>query len=274
MKGLYLLPGVLFLILVTGCPEKSEQSQSKVSTEQVNPEGMEEQMTPAQPETPATVILDRLWVNPIDPDGKGQYLEIGEEVTIIGELQPDPKNEKNQVYPIRLDDGNEAFGSFYYVIPDTKPAVVIIEAKIYSEAKLTKLTKQDELMPLTIVGADIEGPENDFIKVNFSDENRYAKHDRYIKSEYVSYNKNDISAALLYNLAMNSDDKSMKSEFLSSAAQQNSPAFGILIDDEIFKMGSEEIESESIDESEEDGSMDDESMDESEDSVAMGNGNN
>lgn len=220
-----LFAGMLFVLF--SCTPKSENLEPAGANE-TTPESSSSE--PSRTSLPAVITYDGLWFRE-ELDGSAvKQLDIGEEVSIIGEEKPDPNNSERLYVPIMLEDGTEGWVSKWFAIPETVPGVLIQDAKIYSEPKLSKLTQNPELQPMTIVAAGEEGAVNGFIRISYATSEGYAKIDEYIKSESISKDPNDILAAHLYNLAMAAEDESMKNEFLTSASEVRSPAFGIFID--------------------------------------------
>lgn len=181
-------------------------------------------------EIPATITYQGLWMRE-SLEGSGiRQLEVGERVTITGEKEPDPSNTDRLYVPIRLDDGSEGWVSQWYAIPDTVPGVLTQEAKIYSEAKLTKLTDNTPLTAMTVLAVGDEGEQNGFFRVSYTNSEGYARIDEYVKTDFISLNETDVLAAHLFNLAEAAEDESIRAEYLDSASSLGSPAFGMFID--------------------------------------------
>lgn len=206
-------------------------SSTNESTTDAIPDTTESQIVEiAKIEIPSTITYDGLWFRE-SLDGSGtRQLDVGEVVHIIGEKEADSENADRFYVPIRLTDGTEGWTSEWFTIPETVPGVLTQNAKIYSEPKLSKLTTKPDLTAMSIVAVGAEGDVNGFVRISYSTPDGYAKIDEYIKSEFISKDTNDIMAAHLYTLAMTSDDEGMKAEFLNSASEVRSPAFGIFVD--------------------------------------------
>jgi len=209
------------LLAFSSCPRKpSADTENKLMTE---PEAIAAEIS-------GTITFDGLWFRE-ELGGSGtRRLDVGEIVTIVGEKKPNPENTDRIYTPIRLSDGTGGWVSHWFVIPESIPAVLTKNAKIYSEPKLSKLTTSPELEAMHIVAIGAEGDTNGFIRVSCATPEGYARLDEYIKAELVSENEDDILAAHLYKLAMEAEDEDMKAEFLESASQLRSPAFAIAIE--------------------------------------------
>lgn len=202
---------------------------------------------PVFQEIQGVITYNGLWLRE-EPDGNGvRQLDAGEIVTVIGEVL-DESDGNIRLRPIRISDGTEGFVSAWFVIPDSIPAVIIGEAKIYSEPKLSKLTSIEPLTPMTIVAVSNESSKDGFIKISYKNSDDYARLDEYIKDGLISTDQKDIQASLLYSLAMAQDDPEMKFEFLSSAQEMQSPAFSELIGQESEADVPAEEETESVSE--------------------------
>ncbi|MCG8452029.1 MAG: hypothetical protein MI717_02455 [Spirochaetales bacterium] len=219
----------LLLGLILACtPQATNSTVERANTPQPS--------TPAPPQQPsfqevdATITRDGIWFRESLEGNGTRQLDLGEVVTVIGEVeQPEPENRNKDMLPIRLSDGTEGFFSAWYAIPNTIPAVMVAEAKIYSEPKATKLTKNTALPIAKIIAVSTTGSSSGFIKVSYADENGYARIDDYIKEDLVSTDSRDVDAAHLYALAMAQEEEGMRAEFLASAAELNSPVFGMMI---------------------------------------------
>lgn|GEM_PF-2567560 len=218
------------LLAFSSCVPKSskgEENRSAAESEVTEPEAAEPEEI--ETEIPGTITFDGLLFRE-EPGGRGtRQLDVGEVVAIVGEKKPDPENTDRIFTPIRLSDGEEGWVSHWFVIPESTPAVLTRNAKIYSEPKLSKLSTDPELEAMHIVAIGTEGDTNGFIRINYATPDGYARLDDYIKAELVSENEDDILAAHLYKLAMAAEDEGRKAEFLESASQLRSSAFGIAI---------------------------------------------
>ena len=231
-------------VLSMGCTPKSETVATAPAPSQP--------AAPAAPEyveTQGTVTYDGLWFR-TEADGTGvRQLDLGEKVTTIGEVIEDGDV---RLQPILLSDGTQGYASAWYVIPDSVPAVLFEDSKLYSEPKPSKLmTNMDALPAMTIVAVS-NNPEQSgagYLEISYKNLDSYARINDYVKSSNVSLDERDIVAAHLYSLAMKAEDEEMRNEFLLSAAGMNSPAFGSIIHSAFTGEPTEEDMGESADSS-------------------------
>ncbi len=216
-----------FTLLTTSCNEGTAPAENKTSSSEPVVEQVPELAIPA------TITFDGLWFRETMEGNGTKQLDVGDKVTITGEELPDPEKPKIIYVPVRLEDGTEGYVSKWFAVPESYPGVLTQNAKLYSEAKLSKLTSEPDIEAMTIVAIGNEGDVNGFVKVSFATPDGYAKWDYWVKMDLVSYQEKDIMAAHLYNLAMQTEDESIKTEFLTSASEMQSPAFGIYIDLEL-----------------------------------------
>ena len=218
-----MLPLVLLSAACNGKSAPKEASEQMAGVEATEEEG-------ENLEIPATITYQGLWMRE-SLDGSGtRRLEVGEKVTIIGEKEPDPSNTDRLYLPIRLADGSEGWVSQWYAIPNTVPGVLTQEARIYSEAKLSKLTANPPLTAMTVLAVGDEGARNGFYRISYTSSEGYARVDEYVKTDFISLNETDVMAAHLYNLAEAAEDESIKTEYLDSASSLRSAVFGMFID--------------------------------------------
>ncbi len=211
---------LIIAILASCTPKAPENNQS---------EALKTDTTPAFQEKEAVISIGGLWFRE-EENGKGtRQLDIGEKVTIIGEEVVNAEDSNRKSMPIRLYDGSEGFASSWFVIPDAVPGVLISKARIYSEPKSTKATSMEPLPELKIIAVKPENSMDNFLEIYYANDKGYARWEEYIKADTVSLETRDINAARLYNLAMAQTDADMKQEFLQSAMEEQSGAFGELI---------------------------------------------
>ena len=223
-----MLPLVLLSAACNGKSAPKEASEQRAGAEDAGVEATEAERENL--EIPATITYQGLWMRE-SLDGSGtRRLEVGEKVTIIGEKEPDPSNTDRLYVPIRLADGSEGWVSQWYAIPNTVPGVLTQEARIYSEARLSKLTANPPLTAMTVLAVGDEGARNGFYRISYTNSEGYARVDEYVKTDFISLNETDVMAAHLYNLAEAAEDESIKTEYLDSASSLRSAAFGMFID--------------------------------------------
>ena len=164
------------------------------------------------------------------PNGRGtRQLEEGDLVTAVGAVIPDPNTDGAELQEIVASDGTEGYVNKWYVPKDTRPAVLVADAFVYTEPKATKLT-EESLRPMLGVAAGNEGDVSGFVRIWYVGDDGYVKTDRYVKSDTLSDDPADIGAARLYALASEADNPDIKREFLKSAQDLRSPAFGGVVD--------------------------------------------
>jgi len=239
-----LLFAAAWLILLPACSKEEAMDAVEEDEMAVDSPPMEEV---SETEIPATITIDGLWFRESLGAKGTRQLEIGEVVHVTGEEMADPSNPDRFYVPIRLSDGTEGWASVWFTIPNTTPGVLTHDAKIYSEAKLTKLTTNPALPAMTIVAVGMEEEVNGFVRISYSTAENYAKLDEYVKSEYVSRKTNDILAAQLYTLAMNSEEANQRDEFLKSAAEISDTVFrSAILEAEAASASEEASEMESV----------------------------
>jgi len=215
---------IAWLVLLSAC-SRSEAVDDEKMDDETMADGSPPLTEVLETEIPATITLDGLWFREsLDASGTRQ-LEIGEVVHVIGEKEASPANPDRSYVPVRLADGTEGWASEWFTILNTTPGVLTHEARIYSEAKLTKLTTRPALPAMTIVAVGMEDEVDGFARISYSTAENYAKLNEYVKSEYVSQSANDILAAQLYTLAMNSEEEVQRNEFLKSASEISDSVF-------------------------------------------------
>lgn len=225
MKTKLLMIMILICLVFAGCKEKNDVDLTRAEGD---PQG-EEQIVESSIRIKATITYQGLGLMDADEDGNFiKSVDMGEIVYIIGEIPPEKGNWRPVEIELNDSEKTTGFANAWFVIPESKPGVTIVDSKIFSDAKTTKMTK-NKIPEMRIIAISNDPYENHYAKVNYSLDG-YAKPECYLAVDTFSLNQDDVNAARLFMLAKAEKDNEMQIAFLEEAAKIGSPTFGNIID--------------------------------------------
>ncbi|MBN2214340.1 MAG: SH3 domain-containing protein [Bacteroidales bacterium] len=192
---------------------------------------------------PSVCIWDRISVRnePVRKAPVISNLNLGESVTYLGNSAVD-SSYKNQVYcQIRLSDERTAWVPAFSLVTGAKPAVLVREVPVYLRPDLLTITDRS-MGSMEIVAVAEES--DDWIR--FYSEKK--KQDGWIKSDALSFNKEDIAFSLYAGRILNAETSAGLAEKIDSILKYNLYPNSVFVSllEEIGKKENERIQIEEI----------------------------
>ncbi len=222
MKKYLTLVLVIIILIIPACVKEEEPAETG-TIEQNQPEPESE---PVVEETAveSVCLYKGLWLrNEPGASSPVSTLELGEKVVYLGEDKSDDAGKNYSL--IRRKNGEEGWANAAFIAINAKTAVILDETTIYTKDSLTAAT-DSKLQMMQITAVFNEPAENKFVKISFNNmETSVLVLNRYVKESSISFSENDILSALLYQLAVNHENKDIKIELLKNAAEFADSAF-------------------------------------------------
>jgi hypothetical protein len=154
-----------------------------------------------------------------EPSSSGKWLSsiaLGETVIWLGESAVDSSDKNREYKKIRLSDGKEGWASRWVIVPDARPAISLQTSAIYRRPDLLTITDKsfDPMEMFAVV-------KEDSVWLDVIGAER--KNKGWIKRGAVSFDKVDITVALLFKKAKDLIDIETRKERLKAIV--NNPEF-------------------------------------------------
>ena len=215
-KQLTLVAICCCLALLAACSTGEQEQKSQKADIATTPATAEE-----NPLRVAVCIWDDISVRE-EPSGSSKWLtalSLGEEINAYRILATDSAKDREYI-KIQLKDGTEGWSVASFIVPDSRPAVIISESSLYRRPDV--LTKTDENFAMTDVVAVLQ-VQGDWVEVRGQRSGDNWLDQGWVKSSNLSYEKVDLAVA-----------KFAKDALTKTSPQEQANALKTLLDNKDF----------------------------------------
>ena len=217
LPKLTFVASAFFLLgLIIGCDGGSSSSEANGGDSTATTDAEPMASSPSMEEKTVYCLYDRASVRQ-EPKGKGKWLtgmNLGEKVTFTGKTAVDSASDNRAYVQVRLSDGTEGWAQENIMLMEGEIAVSLNEVRIFQRPDLVATT--DKSIPRrTIVGLTNKNEEN-WMEVSGIPAGETWYTSGWTKSPNVSYEEEDLAAALLLNRAIEEKDEEKQIEALQN----------------------------------------------------------